>query len=403
MADPRIEAFKRFALAQAALQAPQNAVSDMASVPDLPQAYSPQVNPQAQPTTAPQAVQSQPGPIKSFLSNFLYGTGQALNAHVGLETDAQKQQREFGQQQAIQNATAQNQLRQAQIAALDSQNEQQNLGDYIPGMQGTAARKDIPKLIAAHISALSGEKKATTAAGARTDAAQITADARRDVAQTNADVRDLVSQRQYGQAAQRLKLAGSNLSLRQLEYNLRAYGTGADGQPVPGTLFDTNGRPIGTAMGANVRPTSTSRAAGERAETMQDLEARIRGALNDPEIASQLGPVQGRINELKNNAGILDGPVAELYNDLKSYGAFQAGLHPVRGIGGLQYFEKVMGGLGQTPEELLGKLGSNRATASSVIGVAHTGVNPRSATAAPSGAKATHRFNPTTGKIEAIQ
>ena len=56
--------------------------------------------------------------------------------------------------------------------------------------------------------------------------------------------------------------------------------------------------------------------------------------------------------------------VAKFRNDPISYGAFQAGLHPVRGIGALHYFDQVMGGLGQTPDELMGKLNSNDETAS---------------------------------------
>jgi len=114
-------------------------------------------------------------------------------------------------------------------------------------------------------------------------------------------------------------------------------------------------------------PTSIARSAGARAETMLDLDARIRTALSNPELAKGTGPIEGRLREIQGKYGSLPHDLAELNNDLISYGAFQAGLHPIRGIGGIEYFEKVMGGLHQDPAQLLGKLDSNRATAESVI------------------------------------
>lgn len=113
-------------------------------------------------------------------------------------------------------------------------------------------------------------------------------------------------------------------------------------------------------------PTTLQRDAAGRAQTMVDLDQRIRKALQNPEIAKGTGPLIGRLNEAQNRLGTLPHDLAELKNDLVSYGAFQAGLHPVRGIGAIEYFDRVMGGLGQSPEELLGKLDSNLATARSV-------------------------------------
>ncbi len=117
-------------------------------------------------------------------------------------------------------------------------------------------------------------------------------------------------------------------------------------------------------------PTQQQRNASERSETMMDIDARIRKALQNPELRKGTGPLAGRLSEIQNRLGTLPHDLSELKNDLVSYGAFQAGLHPVRGIGGIEYFDKVMGGLGQTPEELLGKLDSNKATAESVQRVA---------------------------------
>ena len=107
---------------------------------------------------------------------------------------------------------------------------------------------------------------------------------------------------------------------------------------------------------------------------MEVLDSRIRKALQNPELRKATGPLAGRLSEIEGRVGTLPSDLAELRNDLVSYGAFQAGMHPVRGIGAIQYFDKVMGGLGQSPEELIGKLNSNKATAEAVrkVGTPHT-------------------------------
>lgn len=161
--------------------------------------------------------------------------------------------------------------------------------------------------------------------------------------------------------------ARQRLGLSQAQYNMHAYGTDASGQnELPGILHDEAGRGVGSVQASNVRPTTMSRDAASRADSMVDIGNRIRAGLADPEIQSYLGAIRGRVSDAQGTAGLLPENVAKFRNDLVSYGAFQAGLHPVRGIGALQYFEHVMGGLGQTPESLLGKLNSNDETAAAV-------------------------------------
>lgn len=163
-------------------------------------------------------------------------------------------------------------------------------------------------------------------------------------------------------------IALERLGLSEKQFEMHAHGT-EGGVALPGSLQTDDGRTVGTAFQQNVRPTATQRDAAGRADTMIDLDKRIRAALKNPEIVNGTGPLAGRLAEAEGRLGTLPHDLSELRNDLKSYGAFQAGLHPVRGIGGLEYFDKVMGGLGQTPDELLGKLDSNMATAKSVKGV----------------------------------
>lgn len=174
-----------------------------------------------------------------------------------------------------------------------------------------------------------------------------------------------LAQRRLDSAGQAHSIALRRLGLSEKQFEMRAHGT-EGGIPLPGSISTDTGQPVGTAFQGNVKPTGTQRDAAGRADTMLDLDARIRSALKNPEIQKGTGPLMGRLSEIQNRLGTLPHDLSELKNDLVSYGAFQAGLHPVRGIGALQYFDKVMGGLGQKPEELLGKLDSNKATATSV-------------------------------------
>ena len=163
------------------------------------------------------------------------------------------------------------------------------------------------------------------------------------------------------------------LGLSREQFNLKVGGA-PESEAHPGQLVDDNGKTVGTAFQGNVKPTGTQKDAAGRAETMEVLDSRIRKALQNPLLRSATGTLAGRLSEIEGKVGTLPSDLAELRNDLVSYGAFQAGMHPVRGIGAIEYFDKVMGGLGQSPEELIGKLNSNKATAESVkhVGTPHT-------------------------------
>ena len=152
-----------------------------------------------------------------------------------------------------------------------------------------------------------------------------------------------------------------------------------------------------TAQGVNSMntPTAAMRGMGERAATVDDLDAKIRAALENPLIKNGMGPLAGRLKNIQSKFGTLPKDLAELQTDLISYGAFQAGLHPVRGIGAMNYFEKVIGGLGQEPEQLLGKMNSNRAVSQSVQGVAG-----RTLMQQGNAPKPMKRYNPATGRFE---
>lgn len=175
-----------------------------------------------------------------------------------------------------------------------------------------------------------------------------------------------LAQARVNTAQQNANTAIGRLSVSRDNYTMHAFGTDSQGNELPGILHDADGVGIGSTQAANVRPTTTERDAAGRAEDLTAIQARVSAALDDPEIQQYMGPIGGRLAEAQSQLGTLPAKVAQFQNDLVSYGAFQAGLHPVRGIGALQYFDRVMGGLHQTPEQLRGKLASNAATAGTV-------------------------------------
>ena len=200
-------------------------------------------------------------------------------------------------------------------------------------------------------------------------------------------------------AQARLAVSQQNAQNAVNNFNARYRGLLPEGQYIPGLIKDEAGNVIPPVNTATVRPTATSKTAAERADTLETLDQRIRAALSNPELKKGVGPLAGRLKELEGRLGTLPRDLAELKNDLVSYGAFQAGLHPVRGIGAMQYFDQVLGGLGQTPEQLLGKMDSNLATARAVqrTGKANTtgrGETPKTAPKAPL------KYNLQTGQLE---
>lgn len=177
-----------------------------------------------------------------------------------------------------------------------------------------------------------------------------------------------LAQRRVDGAQQARAIAMQRLGLAEKNFELKSEGT-VNGVAPAGALEANDGRPVGTAFQQNVRPTGTQRDAAGRAEVGERIRQRLLTQLQDPAIREQIGPLMGRAKTAEELVGNLPANLAEFGNDLKSYAAFQAGMHPVRGIGGLQYFDKVMGGLGQTPEQMMGKFQSNHNTAQDVIDI----------------------------------
>lgn len=101
-----------------------------------------------------------------------------------------------------------------------------------------------------------------------------------------------MAERRIQIAQQNAQTAIRNLQLRGAEYNMHAFGTDANGNALPGVLYDATGQPIGSNQAANVRPTSQERRVGDLAQSAVNQVRVMRQIVKDhPEV---FGPVAGR-------------------------------------------------------------------------------------------------------------
>lgn len=113
----------------------------MSAPPQLPSS-NPDLSGLAQPTggqvpqlgapQAPQQQQQRVQGVKGYLSNFLYGVSEAMKAHAGLETDAQRQQREYN-----------NDLNQRKFS-LEQANTQAAITEHLARVQQMQSMATIP-------------------------------------------------------------------------------------------------------------------------------------------------------------------------------------------------------------------------------------------------------------------
>lgn len=114
----------------------------------------------------------------------------------------------------------------------------------------------------------------------------------------------------------RLDLMSANLGLRNKEYMMHAYGTGADGAPLPGGAQTDTGQSVGTVNAHNVLPTGQEINKGDLAksalaqvQTMRDIIKRKPGLF---------GPGDGRVSKLELGIGNSD-PDALKYKAAQDY------------------------------------------------------------------------------------
>lgn len=393
---PIVAALKRYALEQAAPPPPaptaspvQAALSGMsAPMPNI-QSPAPQVSlagPQQMASNvpsiaAPQApqvtpVQAQPGPIKSFLQQFVHGAGQGLLTHVGLENDAQRQARVFNQGIATQNANRQSDLTQAQIDSLSGKSEALNAQNQpidtstlgIPGLTGVVLQKDLPRVLIQHVRNQGNQGVADTRAKAATDVA--------DTRAASLEAHDAVSsQVRRDIAAGQLGMAGARLHLAQQVAAAKQNGS----------------------YGA---PTADRLRRGDLANNAQDnIATTIEDIQKNPNL---FGKISGHYTTAQQMIGSDDPAIARIGVQIHNAALASNGAHGLRSAQAVADTEKeLLNHFRNSPEATISGLNAMNSSLNTFIQDAAEGrhFTPRNPSAAPA---ATHRFNPTTGKIEAI-
>lgn len=106
-----------------------------------------------------------------------------------------------------------------------------------------------------------------------------------------------LAQERLAVAQRNANTAEGNLLAREENNAALNYGVSTEGVPLPGALTLPNGTPVGSRNAANVRPTNQTR---QMAETMLMLAPKMDSViskLDDSKYADQLGPFMGRWNE----------------------------------------------------------------------------------------------------------
>jgi hypothetical protein len=177
--------------------------------------------------------------------------------------------------------------------------------------------------------------------------------------------------KQLQAALRRTAAIEGNLGLRQAEYNANYFGTDASGQnPLPGAPANPDNPTQAEGLKtANVtKPTTEMRNKASTAQSVIDTGNTLLQQLQDPTIRGQIGPVISRARSLEDFLGALPPQLAAFKTNMGSMAAFTAGLHPVRGIGAIQHFDRVFNGPGgvRSPEALEATIKQMADTASKI-------------------------------------
>lgn len=381
-----LDDFKQFALDQAGqppTPMPNLQPSQGSQIANTIDTTSPQT-PQAQ------DVQPKQGPIKSFLSQFIYGAGQGLLNHVGLQTDAQKQQVQSNQQQqtmagqrAQQGANDLSAYRQAQTGGLQAKADlldQQNQPFQIPNDPGIPQALRGQTTTVGNWQALS---KIFTQNQGKTDVADTRADATRDVATTRAGAAtqnaETAANVRRDIASGNLRMAGARLSLAQQVAAAKA--NGSYGNPPADRLRR-----------------------GDLANNAQDnINTTIEDVKSNPDL---FGQIAGHFTTVQEMLGSNNPAIRKIAVQIHNAALASNGAHGLRSAQAVPDTEKtIINSFRDSPETTIAGLNAMNQSLDTFIQDAQHGKQfvPRGTNTPVAPGAATHRFNPATGKIEAIQ
>lgn len=130
-------------------------------------------------------------------------------------------------------------------------------------------------------------------------------------------------------AAENAKTAASRLGLARDTFNANYFGTGPDGQALPGAPTDENGNPIGPRVANAGKPSADRLKRGDLAanaiHNLNNIE-EIIGRRGD----DLFGPIMGRISNIRDMVGSDDPDLAAIGTEIHNYALASNGAHGVR-------------------------------------------------------------------------
>jgi hypothetical protein len=180
----------------------------------------------------------------------------------------------------------------AKLGMIPQYDQAGNLSGYAPDENSPIAKSRAQKdeLVSAQVDATNAQKELRAAQTAFEN--------------NKSDPKSLISQ----QVASRLATARKNaetsagrLNQSTLTYQARYLGTGADNQPLAGSMITDDGQSVGSAFSGNVRPTGTERNKGDMAESADRQLADIKEIMQKNR--TMFGPGYGQSSEFKKWIG----------------------------------------------------------------------------------------------------
>jgi hypothetical protein len=167
-------------------------------------------------------------------------------------------------------------------------------------------------------------------------------------AKTNPNNPTLVLRRQaLAIAMKNAQTAAGRLGLSTLQYDMRAHGTDATGNALPGAVLEDDDTPVGTAFQANVRPTGTERNKGDMATSAHEQLGTLKQIVDKrPDI---FGSAAGRVTDFNVWLGSQD-PDAQRFRAARTIaGDHLAGTFGGRSEAALSAIDNAIGNFKDNP------------------------------------------------------
>lgn len=157
-----------------------------------------------------------------------------------------------------------------------------------------------------------------------------------------------MAQQRIDNATKNQSVALQRLGLSRDQFNMRAFGTGPDGQALPGSVIGDDNKPVGTAFQQNVRPTGQERNKADLASSAREQLGDIAHIMESRK--DIFGPVNGRKTDFNVWLGSQD-PDAQRFRAARTIaGDHLAGVFGGRSEAALSALDSAIGQFKDNPE-----------------------------------------------------